>query len=131
MTTNRHQLLRTLIDNPNTTPAEREAAQRALNVSTGVQIGQKLMDSELEQYLSPNRNLRSSDLFATRQQYSQATQQILTDIGDPLIGLVPPSGAMERLTELLSKTSSEVVKSRVRQALQDITYLSTRRPHND
>jgi hypothetical protein len=119
---NRTELLRAIKD-PSSTSSEVEAAQREINTATGKTVSRNLLDDELESYLSPNPNLRSSDLVATRQQFSQATQTILNDLGAALLTLPPAEGAADRLTDLLAKTNSPVVRERATQALKTLSWM--------
>jgi len=123
---NRHQLLRTLIDDPHTTPAEREAAQRELNTATGKSVSRNLLDDELESYLSPNPNLRSSDLVAIRHSLSQPSQQLLNDIGASILTLPPADGALERLKRLAESTHSPIVKERATAAIKVLVWMQER-----
>jgi hypothetical protein len=120
----RDQLLHTIISDAASSVAEKEAAQRQLNIRTGHKVSQDLQDSELEQYLSPNPNLRSSDLVATRQQFSPSSQQLLDDIGACVLVMPPADGAMERLTNLAETTHSAIVRERVTAAIKTIAYLN-------
>ena|ERR1700677_4976029 len=117
----RNELLQTIIADPNSTAAERSAAEKELNVHGQPEISQEVQDGELESYLCQT-NGRAGDIRTLRAQLSPATQQILNDLGTILIGLIPPGGG-ERLNHLLGRTGSELVKQRILSGIRSLDYL--------
>jgi hypothetical protein len=122
MANSQQSLLKQIIADPHSTQAECEAAQRKLNALTGQTVSQSLIDHELEAYWSPNPDLRCSDRLAARANYSTATQTLLADIGATILGLPSTLGAVERLTALVEKTASSVVRSYATSAVKAIAY---------
>jgi hypothetical protein len=89
-----------------------------LNLATGATVAQSLIDRELESYWN---NSSRSDAVALRQNFSEASRQLLTDIGTvTYLGVPAPKGAEERITSLLETTKSPQVRQRAQVALNVI-----------
>ena len=105
MHSQRQSLLNNIIDDPHSTDAERQAAQKELNP----QVSQNTQDAELERYWSEVENRSMPE----RSQLSSSTQAVLEDLGRYILGLSPREGAVDRLTTLLAATGSDFVRQKV------------------
>jgi hypothetical protein len=128
--TQRHDLLKALLNDPHSTSEERAAAQRELYGSS--QQAQALQDKELESYLLVRGvPKRSSENLSLRQSLSSESQTLLDDVCSPVFGmaltgssasLARPS-SLERLTALMDRTNSDIVKREVASAIAAIRKL--------
>jgi hypothetical protein len=128
--TQRHDLLKALLNDPHSTSEERAAAQRELYGSS--QQAQALQDHELESYLLVRGvPQRSSESLSLRQSLSPELRRLLDDMCSPVFGnalagssvsLARPA-SLERLTALLDRTTSDIVKLEVASAIGAIRKL--------
>jgi hypothetical protein len=128
--TQRHDLLKALLNDPHSTSEERAAAQRELYGSS--QQAQALQDKELESYLLVRGvPQRSSENLSLRQSLSSESQTLLDDVCSPVFGmaltgssasLARPS-SLEQLTALMDRTNSDIVKREVASAIAAIRKL--------
>ena len=128
--TQRHDLLKALLNDPHSTSEERAAAQRELYGSS--QQAQALQDKELESYLLVRGvPKRSSENLSLRQSLSSESQTLLDDVCSPVFGmaltgssasLARPS-SLEQLTALMDRTNSDIVKREVASAIAAIRKL--------
>jgi hypothetical protein len=112
---NRFELLHTIIADSRSTEAEREAALKELDADNSPQ-GQT-QDNELERYWSARESRPD------RSQLSAASQAVLDDLDYFNLAIPPKPGVVERLTTLLDKTNSAVVRQRVVPVLSAIAHL--------
>jgi hypothetical protein len=111
-------LLEQVIADSHSTPEERTAAQQ--EITSDEHVPQEYQDRELEKYLTQT-SPRSERL--PKSSFSPSTQVILNDLGFHRLGVVPPEGAVDRLTALLARTHSAIVRDKVTSALEAIKYL--------
>src|ERR1700683_1722174 len=122
MQNQRQILLSTILADPNSTAAERAAAQKELYGSE--HQTQAAIDHEIESYLNFDRKLGSNMAVEYRQSLSPAAQQLFNDMSNTQsFGMAPDAGSEERLQSLLNGTSSDLIKGEVIAAVRVIAWL--------
>jgi hypothetical protein len=113
------EVLEAIADSPSSTEVERAEARSALGRMAGnatPQSGQDRVDHEIEQFYAPGKRTAQEvgDLFAS---FAPTTRGFLNDFFNASLCGPPAPGAVERLTALIARTSSAIVRERAQQAL--------------
>jgi hypothetical protein len=130
----REDVLLQILNSPASSEIEKSEALAELSGAglrpvRGQELGdQARQDLELDSSLNPDPRLSTRERAEAREQLTPMTQQLLNDFGDTILGGPPSNGATERLTALLARTGSDVVRQHVTLALQSITYYQEHEP---
>jgi hypothetical protein len=118
------EVLQTIANSPSSTELERDEALAALQRMDAPEVrpqtGPSPEDDELLSWLSPKHNALLSERIETRARLSLLSRQILDDFCDALLACPPAHGAEERMTALLDRQRSDIVRSEAQRALRHI-----------